>query len=237
MCQLWSCSLASVCPAHYHFQYSTVCSTPYWTQRVGDKTSITTVSSCDKTSYTYPIRWDMSVEESIYTEKKARSLTTLKDNSRFANKPCHKHLGSIHHPLLDIDLTKVVVDELHLLLRVTDLLTRNLISIAASRDHEEQQRLGESCNHIGQLEQAVQACKVTFTIWQRVDGDGRPQPGKYECTSLNGTDRLQVLRSLPAKFDTILPSDLAVPMAQLWNVSVPPEFIIPKKVASELAPA
>jgi len=39
--------------------------------------------------------------------------------------------------------------------------TRNLISIAASRDHEEQQRLGESCNHIGQLEQAVQACKVT----------------------------------------------------------------------------
>jgi len=97
----------------------------------GDKTSITTVS-CKKTFYTYPIRWDMSVEESIYTEKKARSLATLKDNSRFANKPCHKHLGSIHHPLLDIDLTKVVVDELHQLLRVTDLLTQNLITIAAT---------------------------------------------------------------------------------------------------------
>ena len=39
-------------------------------------------------------------------------------------------------------------------------------------------------------------------------------------TSLNGTDRLHVLHSLPAKFDTILPRDLAVPMAQLWNVSL-----------------
>jgi len=68
----------------------------------------------------------------------------------------------------------VVVDELHLLLWVTDVLIRNLISLAASRDHEEQQRWGESSNHIRQLEQAVQSCKVTFTIWQDVDGDGRP---------------------------------------------------------------
>ena len=66
----------------------------------------------------------------------------------------------------------------------------------------------------------MQSCKMTFTIWQRVDGDGRPQPGKYDCTSLIGTNRLRVLRTLPAKFDTILPGDLSVPMAQLWNVSV-----------------
>ena len=162
----------------------------------------------------------MSVEESVYTGKKARSLATLRERSKFAKKPCHQHLGSIHPPLLNIELTEVVVDELHLLLRVTDVLIRNLISIAASRDHREQQHRGEASNHIGQLEQAVQSCKVTFTIWQHVDGDGRPQPGKYDCTSLNGTDRLHVLHSLPAKFDTILPHDLAVPMAQLWNVSL-----------------
>ena len=66
----------------------------------------------------------------------------------------------------------------------------------------------------------MQSCKMTFTIWQRVDGDGRPQPGKYDCTSLNGTDMLRVFHTLPAKFDTILPGDLAVPMVQLWNVSV-----------------
>jgi len=141
-------------------------------------------------------RWDMSVEESVYTEKKTRSL------SHFANKPCQKHLGSIHPPLLNIELTMVVVEWLHLLLWVTDVLIRNLISLAASRDHEEQQRWGECSNHIRQLEQAVQSCKVTFTIWQHVDGDGRPQPGKYDCTSLNGTERLRVLCTLPAKFDT-----------------------------------
>ena len=126
------------------------------------------------------IRWDMSVEESVYTQKKSRSLLTLQEKSHLANKPCHQHLGSIHSPLLNIELTKVVVDELHLLLRVTDVLIRNLISLAASRDHEEQQRRGEASNRIHQLELAVQSCKVTFTIWQRVDGDGRPQPGKYD---------------------------------------------------------
>jgi len=51
-------------------------------------------------------------------------------------------------------------------------------------------------------------------------GDSRPQLGKYDYTSLKGTDRLRVLRTLPAKLDTILPSNLAVSMAQLWNVSV-----------------
>ena len=176
-------------------------------------------------SCVYLIRWDMSVEESMYTEKKARLLSTLQQKSHFANKPCHQHLGSIHSPLLNIELTKVVVDELHLLLRVTDVLIQNLISLAASRDHEEQ-RWGEASNHIRQLELAVQSCKVTFTIWQRVNSDGRPQPGKYDCTSLNGTDRLRVLRTLPAKFDTILPSDLAVPMARLWNVSAFRECVI-----------
>ena len=109
----------------------------------------------------------MSIEESVFTEKKARSLSTLREKSQFANKPCHQHLGNIHPPLLNIELTKVVVDELHLLLRVMDVLIRNLISLAVSRDHEERQ--GETSNHIRQLEQAVQSCKVTFTIWQRVE--------------------------------------------------------------------
>ena len=63
----------------------------------------------------------MSIEESVFTEKKARSLSTLREKSQLANKPCHQHLGSIHPPLLNIELTKVVVDELHLLLRVMDV--------------------------------------------------------------------------------------------------------------------
>jgi len=64
------------------------------------------------------------------------------------------------------------MDELHLLLLVTNVLIQNFISLAASQDHEEQQHWGETSNHICQLEQAVQSCKVTFTVWQHVDGDG-----------------------------------------------------------------
>ena len=74
----------------------------------------------------------MSVEELVYTEKKARPLSTLQEKSHFANKACHQHLGSIHFPLFNIELTKVVMDELHLLLRMTDVLIRNLISLATS---------------------------------------------------------------------------------------------------------
>ena len=134
------------------------------------------------------------MEESVYTGKKARSLATLRERSKFANKPCHQHLGSIHPPLLNIELTEVVVDELHLLLGVTDVLIQNLISIAASRDHREQQHRGEASNHIGQLEQAVQSCNVTFTIWQHVDGDGRPQPGKLPSMAPTGCMSYTVFR-------------------------------------------
>ena len=160
-------------------------------------------------SHVYLIRWDMSIEESVFTEKKARSLSTLREKSQFANKPCHQHLGNIHPPLLNIELTKVVVDELHLLLRVMDVLIWNLISLAVSRDHEEQQRQGETSNHIRQLEQAVQSCKVTFTIWQCVEVRKVwlyfPQCHRQAACPLHPSS---------------LPGNLAVPMAQLWNVSV-----------------
>ena len=58
-------------------------------------------------------------------------VSILLKTPHFANKACHQHLGSIHSPLLNIELT-MVVDELHLLLRVTDVLIQNLISLAAT---------------------------------------------------------------------------------------------------------
>ena len=106
-------------------------------------------------SCVYLIRWDMSIEESVFTEKKARSLSTLREKSQFANKPCHQHLGSIHPPLLNTELTEVVVDELHLLLRVMDVLIRNLISLAVSRDHMRNNNVREKP-------------AITFVNWSRL---------------------------------------------------------------------
>ena len=45
---------------------------------------------------------------------------------------CHVHLGCIRRPLFDIQLENIVLDELHLLLRIGDVLIRNLILHADS---------------------------------------------------------------------------------------------------------
>ena len=43
-------------------------------------------------------------------------------------------MGRVNDPLITIDLDFWIPDELHLLLRITDILTRNLITAAASDD-------------------------------------------------------------------------------------------------------
>ena len=72
----------------------------------------------------------MSVSKEMYiqTDHKDRTLETLKKCSQYPpSAATDKRLGSIESPLLDIEIDHVVPDELHLLLRVTDILIRNLI--------------------------------------------------------------------------------------------------------------
>jgi len=52
--------------------------------------------------------------------------------------------GLINPPQLNIPLENVVVDELYLLLRVTDVLTKNLIRAAMAHDAEKAQNFSMS---------------------------------------------------------------------------------------------
>ena len=53
-------------------------------------------------------------------------------------KRCPKNQRiTMGEPLLNIDLDHIIVDELHLLLRITDILTSNLITEAIEWDVEE----------------------------------------------------------------------------------------------------
>ena len=45
-----------------------------------------------------------------------------------------QHKGSIHRPLTSIPLHHVILDELHALLRIFDVMLRNLIMIMKSMD-------------------------------------------------------------------------------------------------------
>jgi hypothetical protein len=117
-------------------------------------------------------------------------------------------------------LDRIVLDELHLLLRIGDVLLRNLILEVDSIGHRRREHNGEESNGIRELEEAVRACGVSFQIRQNREPTGKPIPGSYDFTALSGKFKLQVMRKLPAKFDTILPGGLGPQVAQLWNVSV-----------------
>jgi hypothetical protein len=56
----------------------------------------------------------------------ARTLQQIRDLLQDSNN----NYGCINDPLLNIELDHVIVDELHLLLRVTDVLMTNLITEA-----------------------------------------------------------------------------------------------------------
>ena len=107
----------------------------------------------------------MSIEE-VYCSDKARTLSSMKDLCRFALQNCSKHKGCICTPLVNIEPNSVVLDELHLMLHIGDVLIRNLILFAHSQDHYSQERLGERTHHIQELQKAISSCGVSFHIWQ-----------------------------------------------------------------------
>ena len=83
-------------------------------------------------------RWDVDVPESEYLDirKCRRTLDSFYDN--YKN---HQGKGCKHLPLLKIDLDNIIPDELHLLLRITDVLTENLISAAKINDRMHNKRI------------------------------------------------------------------------------------------------
>ena len=168
--------------------------------------------------YTCICRWDMSQTEEEYTKKKARSLSEMQKLGSRSYSSCSKHLGCIKSPLISIPLNHIVLDELHLLLRIGDVLLRNLIWYMDSLDHRSKAHMGEQTNHIRQLEEAIHSCGVSFQVWQNREPSGKPIPGSFDFTPLSGKDKLKVLKKLPAKMDSILSEDLAPQVARLWNV-------------------
>ena len=97
-------------------------------------------------------RWNMEVDKKEYTECRARSLSQMKQ-TRPSNS-CHVHLGCVRSPLFNIELQNIVLDELHLL-RIGDVLIRNLILHADSCDQRSRAHRGTVTTHIRDLEAAI----------------------------------------------------------------------------------
>ena len=158
-------------------------------------------------------RWNMDVDKEVYTDTRARTLTQMKKTRQ--SDSCHIHSGCIHPPLFNIEL-----DELHLLLCITDVLIRNLILFADSSDHRSKAHRGVVTTHVKDLEAAIQSCGVSFQIQQRREANGKPIPGSYNWTALTWKYKLLVLKKLPDKMSALLPPHLYTPVVQLWKVHV-----------------
>ena len=173
----------------------------------------------------------MSVDEEVYCQEKARSLSSMEADCQHSTRHCSKHLGCIHPPLLKVELDCIVVDELHLMLRVGDVLLRNLILYADSRDHTSREHQGVEANNLRQLEQAIRSCGVSFKIWQKREPTGKPIPGSYDWTALTGKHKLQVLKMLPERMNALLPESVSPKLTALWKVCVNThnyEYSLPK---------
>lgn len=127
-------------------------------------------------------------------------------------------------PLFKIDSDNVVVDELHLMLRISDVLLRNLIFECKDKDAElhfnstakDKALIGPNLKC---LCCSIRACGVTFNIWEAKDPVTHGGTGKLEWTSLQGPDMKKLLIHLPQKLRScdILFADTKDDVIKLWE--------------------
>ena len=77
------------------------------------------------------IRWDMSKPLDYYHEKINRSIEDILENNKKAECSCK------NKPLLEIEVYHIILDELHLMLRISDRLLENLIKEVMEKDGKE----------------------------------------------------------------------------------------------------
>jgi hypothetical protein len=181
----------------------------------------TSIHACLWCTVTKDNRWDMSVAEEQYNcpppHGKARTLAALTDNSRHSQPK--KHLGSKNPPILPLEPASLILDELHLLLRIGDVLIRNLILQADTIDHVARMAGGrETESHLRTLEHLFRRCGVSFRVAPVVNENNRPVSGLFTWTVPTRRDKLRVLHNLPRHLSELLAEPDATQIGTLWKV-------------------
>ena len=156
----------------------------------------------------------MSLPAGHYTKgSMKRTLSTLRACSALSSSsPVSKCLGSQRPPVLKIEPDNIVIDELRLLLRIGEVLIRNLVFELVQTGR----RGSNVSTHLTSLSSCARECGVTFRVWECRDPYGKPS-GKYDFTSLMGEDMKKILSLLPSHFNSLLRTEISDSMAQLWN--------------------
>lgn len=101
-------------------------------------------------------------EDFFWTGKMKKSIEEMKELS----KKKKINFGSLYPPpLLNIDLDHVVVDELHLMMRIVDVLLKNLIENAINLDQRENiWTKFKVKRHVTAIVEAIQMWGILFSM-------------------------------------------------------------------------
>ena len=125
--------------------------------------------------------------------------------------------GCINQPLIEIEPQNSIPDELHLFLRITDVIFYTLFGHLIALDNKSRVHRTESSGHLQAGVQFVRRLGISFNVWMCEDKQSKSRSA-FEMTALNRNERLKILKNFPVLFDKILPQNVAVPLAKLWVV-------------------
>lgn len=160
-------------------------------------------------------RWDMSKPMNYYNEKP--HMRTIEDIKTLWQ--CDENFGCIHEPLLDIPVTNVIPDELHLLLRITDRILQNVIDEVLERDaiDDFQKARGQPKGvFIAKLITSINDLGISFSIWNKKNADGSESQIK-DFTSLLGSQKKKLLKGFPSKLHDFLYPETCSTVKKIWT--------------------
>ena len=161
-------------------------------------------------------RYDMQFDLNHYnTEPMQRTLQKI---IRMAGTKKDNYCCE-HAPLLFIDLDHVILDELHLMLRVTDVLINNLLEDVLEWDKKDdlgKKKSGKRGLHMEKFINTVRSCGISFDVWEKQNADGKGS-GMYDYTSLLGNDKKKLMKELPDKLEGIIHPDTSQTVIAIWK--------------------
>jgi hypothetical protein len=109
--------------------------------------------------------------------------------------------GVYAQPLVSIEPEHIIIDELHLLLRICDKLLRNFILDTKTLDDKNAVH-GEKSDFLGQHTEKIRGCGVLLYIWTK-----KGTQGELDWSSLTGSDYKKLLENLPSKLCFLIHHD------------------------------
>ena len=161
--------------------------------------------------------WDMSVSKDQYTGSNMRTLDKMKMCEK--QKGVESKKGCVRLPVIEVEPKDCVVDELHLFLRITDILFNNVFArLHATLDLKSKLHGTIADDHVCRATYKIRKMGISFSVWLSQEGNGKQSRSGLELTPLNRNEKRKVLKNLPEFFDEFLKAEQSAQLAKLWIV-------------------